>query len=290
MKEYLSHYSAALKWNIPNMDQIFGLHLIDKRRSGQIIDITVSAANIRCREKGYISHTCTLPLPRGSVLKRHGLHIASPELLFLELARELDIHHLIFLGLQMCSHPPGKPSKAITSKRKLSSFIEKVSGHNGLPKAERAVKYIMDGSASIMESITFMILTLPNALGGYGLKGACFNYKILLKHETNRPHNQRYRFLDLYYPKSKQSVEYDSFKHHNSPQAQAKDLIREIELERNKVDVLRFSTYQLYNESECEKFALNLASRLGKRIRISSAKFFEAHKTIRSLLPAKPHI
>ncbi len=83
--------------------------------------------------------------------------------------------------MQLCSHPPGDFKAAVTTKQRLRDFIEKIPGHSGHRNALRALKYVENGSASIMESMVYMILTLPHILGGYGLKGANFNYEINLK-------------------------------------------------------------------------------------------------------------
>lgn len=239
------------------------------------------------RKKGYITHLCGLDLPSGAVLKHRGKYIASPELVFLELANELDFHQLILLGIQMCSHPPGEPSKAVSSKKKLEAFIKKTSRHYGYRNAMRAVKYIEDGSASIMESIVFLILTLPNLLGGFGLNGACFNNEIYLNHDAAQRLGQNRCFVDLYYSEARLAIEYDSFTHHNSAAAQGKDLSRATALERQGIDTMRLGTTMFYNKKEFDEFILNLASRLGKRIRIRTNKFEKEHNNLRSLMPRK---
>ncbi len=148
--------------------------------------------------------------------------VASPELLFLELASKLSIHRLILLGLQLCSHPPGLPSMAITTKDKLDTFIAKTAGYRGNRKALQTMKYVENGSASIMESLTYMILGLPYTLGGYGLHGAVFNREIRLKGEAKIRLGQDRCFVDLYYKQEKLGVEYESFTYHSSPTEQGK--------------------------------------------------------------------
>jgi hypothetical protein len=212
--------------------------------------------------------------------------VASPELLFLQLACRLDIHRLILLGLQLCSHPPGNSSEAITTKKKLKAFLAKTSGHRGHPKASRAAKYLEDGSASVMESLAYMILTLPHALGGYGLDGAIFNYEIMLKGEVGRRLGQKRCFMDLYYQAAKLAVEYESFAFHNNPSEQGKDVMRSTILGRQGIEVMHLSTIQLYDQGACMDFAFNLASRLGKRIQIRTKQFDEMHALLRALLPS----
>jgi very-short-patch-repair endonuclease len=281
MKRYLSHFSAAEIWNIPYFEAVFGL----KTEEVDQIDITVSKHNARFSNYGKKVHSCELILPTGAVTSRSGKMVASPELLFLELASKLSIHRLILLGLQLCSHPPGVPSEAITTKQKLYTFLAKTPGYRGHPKALRAVKYMENGSASVMESIAYMILTLPNSLGGYGINGALFNYEIKLKNEARTRLGQNRCFTDLYYRHAKLAVEYESFAYHNNPSEQGKDVMRSAVLERQGVDVMRLSTIQLYDRDACKDFAYNLAARLRKRMQIRTKRFDEMHALLRDLLP-----
>ena len=287
MKEYLSYFSAAAFWNIPYIEAVLGSEIAET----DPVDFTVSERSARSQKKGQVVHLCEVALPVGAVISRNGKMVASPELMFLELSSKLNIRRLILLGLQLCSHPPGNPSGAITTKRKLKTFIMKTSGHRGHLKALRAVKYIEDGSASIMESMTYMILTLPHALGGYALDGAVFNHEIKLKDEASKRLGQKRCFTDLYYKPAKLAVEYESFAFHNSPLEQGKDAMRSATLERQGVEVMHLSTIQLYDKDACMDFAFNLASRLGKRIQIRARKFNEMHVLLRALLPAvKPAV
>lgn len=282
MKEYLSHFSSAIHWNIPYIESVIGTEITES----DLVDFTVSERCAGSYKKGRI-HLCKLDLPVGAVKKINGQMVASPELLFLQLASKLDIHRLILLGLQLCSYPPGSPSGAITTKQKLRTFLAKTSGHRGQRKAIRATMYLENGSASVMESIAYMILTLPYVLGGYGLKGAVFNHEIRLKDEAGKRLGQKRCFADLYYGPAKLAVEYESFAFHSSPLEQGKDAIRSEILGRQGVIVMHLSTIQLYDKDACKDFAFNLATRLGKRIQIRTKKFNEMNTLLRALLPTK---
>lgn len=283
MEKYLSHFSAAVFWNIPYIETVLGSKIVETNT----VNLTVSKRSARTLQTGKMIHLCELALPAHAVISSNGKMIASPELLFLQLACKLDIHRLILLGLQLCSHSPGKPSEAITTKLKLKAFLAKTSGHRGHAKALRAVKYIEDGSASVMESMAYMILTLPHTLGGYGLDGAVFNHEIKLKDEASRRLGQKRCFTDLYYQSVKLAVEYESFTFHRSPLEQGKDGIRSAILTRQGIEVMHLSTIQLYDKDACEDFAFNVASRLGKRIQIRSKKFDEMYTLLRTLLPVQ---
>lgn len=269
-------------WDIPYIENVIGNEILEFGTA----DITVTRYNERFYNNGKRAYSTELTLPPGAITTRKGRKVASPELLFLELASNLHIHRLILLGLQLCSHPPGLSSSAITTKHKLNSFLSKAAGHRGRRKAMRAVKYVENGSASIMESLAYMILGLPNALGGYGLDSAVFNQEIKLKGESQSRLGQCRCFVDLYFKHAKLGVEYESFAYHNSPSEQGKDAMRSAILKRQSIEVVHFNTIQLYDRNACRDFAYNLASRLGKRIFIRSKRFDEMHEHLRTLLPA----
>jgi len=287
MKKYFSHFTAAYHWNIPHLNDVLEKKDVNRYQDEEVVEITVTEQSRKYKKQNHIIHACELPLPRGAVVWSNESFVASPELVFLDLANNLDIHRLILLGLQMCSHPPGNKSESVTTKRKLSSFLEKTRGFRGHEKAEYALQYIENGSASFMESMAFMILTLPHKYGGFGLKGACFNYEIEFGKTYGQSLRQKRCFVDLFYSQEKLAVEYDSFAYHHSPSAQSKDLLRATAIERQRIEVMRFSTIQLYDEKACREFAQNLAVRLGRRIRIRTPKFHKANNDLRDLLPSR---
>ncbi|MEL7622653.1 MAG: hypothetical protein AAGU12_03590 [Clostridiales bacterium] len=287
MEKYVSRFSAAIMWNIPHIEAVLDFEFKEAHKD----HVTVAKNNGRLHTKEITNKRniryCRIPLPPGAVVMQREKKVASPELLFLELAGKLSIHRLILLGLQLCSHPPGLPDEAITTKQKLETFLAKTSGHQGFRKASRAIQYVESGSASIMESLAYMILALPHALGGYGLGGAVFNHEIRLRSEGKLRIGQNRCFADLYYKQARVAVEYESFTHHNSPAEQGKDAMRSAILERQGITVMHLSTIQLYNRDACRDFACNLSIRLGKRIQIRTKKFDEMHDLLRALLPAQ---
>ena len=131
MKEYLSYFSAARMWDIPYIEIVLGPENVKT----DIVDITVSEHKARFRNNGKMVHSCGLALPTESVVTRNGRKVASPELLFLELASKLSIHRLILLGLQLCSHPPGRPFQGDYDKAKAQEISRKDRGASGTPQS-----------------------------------------------------------------------------------------------------------------------------------------------------------
>lgn len=285
MKHFISHYTAASLWKIPYVEEVLGSEM-----DGTNPDhITMLAGRKRYQLVNQIVHSCRLALPHGALASKDGKVVASPEFVFLQLAPKLDIHRLILLGLQLCSCPVGNPSAAITTKHKLATFLAKASGHRGRRKSLRAVRFVRDGSASVMESMVYMLLTLPHSLGGFGLSGAVFNYGINLGKKGIGHLGQKRCYVDLFYEAKNLAVEYESFTFHSSPSAQGKDMIRSVMLQKQGIEIMHLSTIQLYKRNIFTDFAQHLASHLGKRIQIRTNKFEGMHEQLRALLPSEQY-
>jgi hypothetical protein len=282
MARFLSHITAASRWPIPFLETVLEKEIANSAG----VDYTVTSFSERYRKKDCNIHLCRTNLPPSAILKTGNDWIASPELVFLQLASELDIHRLILLGLQLCAHPPGRKADAVTTKKKLNLFLQKTAGHKGRKQACRAARYIENGSASIMESIVYMLLTLPHALGGYGLSGAAFNAEIALPYTAANRLEQSNCFVDMYYKSAKLAIEYDSFAFHSRPSEQGKDAIRSEILRRCGVEMMHLKTIQVYDKDASLDFALNLARKLGKNIIIRTAQFDKMHRQLRALLPS----
>jgi len=290
MNKFLSHRTAAEYYGIFGIREALPGAPNGATPNGDVREITFCGHAKRFHAKQTRIHSSVLALPSGAVVRHDGVAIASPEMLFLQFASELDIHRLILLGLQLCGHPPGKPEKALTTKQKIVDFLAKANRHRGIRKARRAARYLENGSASVMESLVYMTLALPNALGGYGLDGVVFNHRIALHGKAADLLSQTHCFVDLYYPKCRVAVEYQSVAYHATAAAQGKDAMRAGVLERLGVQVLFFNTIQLYNNTACRDFASVLAARLRRRIQIRAKRFGRMHARLRAIYPRRERL
>jgi len=141
------------------------------------------------------THLQSLPLPPGAIIKVGEQQIASPELVFLQLAQELGFLRTVLLGLQLCGHEVGNPGQSLSTVAFINKFVQKCGGHRGCTQALRAAKYLADGSASIMESLLYMILTLPTRDGGFGLGGAKLGKRQRIRSKSYEAAHQQLRAL-----------------------------------------------------------------------------------------------
>lgn len=136
------------------------------------------AASLSARPERLVHRVLATPTPSRSFHRiADGLHVASLELAFLQMARELDFLNLARLGFELCGSysldaraERGFFDRApLTDPRKIRSFAE-ASPHLKRRKAVlRALQHVLPGSASPAETRLAMLLSLPCRLGGFGL-------------------------------------------------------------------------------------------------------------------------
>ena len=222
-------------------------------------------------------HTCSI---LGAEKYVDGRACALP-LVFLQVALEYSIHELIYLGLQICSYREGDRPRCTVEE--LKACADELRGHRGRRKALRAIRYLENNSRSPMESILYMFLRLPNALGGCGFSEIVLNERISLEGG-----NKTY-YADLYVPSCKLDIEYDSEEHHTGTSALARDRERAAHLESEGYRVVSVGYSQLNNLKAFRNLARQLSRWIGKRIYIRARKFFESFVALRDLLLRKGH-
>jgi len=172
----------------------------------------------------------------------------------------------------------------ITSTKDLGMMTKRLKGMQGQRNASRAVKYIDDGSASPMETILIMLLSLPQNLGGYGLSAPELNFRIDLGKIARKGSQKSYYVCDLYWPESKLAVEYDSDKFHTGADHIAKDSMKRADLAAQGITVLTVTSRQIRNVFELDGFAKLVAAKLGIQLRYRNPEFPEAQYGLRKQL------
>lgn len=135
----------------------------------------------RIRTSGVKSSYCTVDLPAGAFVSLgHGVAIAGPELLFVEMARVMEpIVHLL-LGMELCggfSRDPLDPHDGpasynvapVTSIEKLRAFARQAHGLNGASGALETIDRIVENAWSPMEALIAALLVTPVNDLGYDL-------------------------------------------------------------------------------------------------------------------------
>ena len=254
---------------------------------GHPIDVLVFNEKERRRSKNVVCHSWETILPDNAFYHSRGIYVSSPEFVFLQMAQQLTITQLIALGCELCgtyvllpknvSHPGSldempKRLAPLTSIARISALLESVDRANGKTKAERALKYLVEGSRSPMETMVYMLLCLPVMEGGYGLPKPEMNAEIPLNYEAQTIAQRRHCEGDLCWPERKLDIEYHGEVHVGAAQMKS-DVGRELGIEHMGWRVITVTSPQVFNADRFETVAKEAASHLGKRLR---ARVFEA--------------
>jgi len=175
-------------------------------------------------------------------------------------------------------HPP------LTSVKEIKAFIAHMKGVSGQKKSKRALNYIADGSASPMETILSMLLTLPQKLGGYGLPAPEMNKRIDVGSRTKTQSKKAYYICDLYWPKAKLAVEYDSDSYHTGTDRIASDSAKRLDLDALGINVITLTSRQIRNPAVFESITKLIAKKLGKRLRFTNPQFKAVNRKLRDML------
>lgn len=159
------------------------------RADGDGIDLLVGTQAARHRLEGINVHLCERKLPAGSIMPLRGDEsICCPELVFVQLASELDLIGAVAAGYALCSgyrldefsaggvvFRPDDDDEPLTSTNKIAAYLKKATGMCGVKRARRALRYVRDGSRSPRESALAMLYGLPTRLGGFALGEVALN-------------------------------------------------------------------------------------------------------------------
>lgn len=132
-------------------------------------------------------------LPAGAFLDLgDGVVVASPELVFLEMARVMDPATHALLGYELCGSFARDARDArcgdvrygvepATSAARIERFLDKCGRVRGKSEARRALARVRDNAWSPMEAVLALMLVLPVREHGYGLSGVELN----VRHEAS---------------------------------------------------------------------------------------------------------
>lgn len=137
------------------------------------------------------SHSCPSAFRGNSFLRAiRGPAVCRPELTYIQMASLLSLPQVIHVGMMLCGiYAKGPYSddssqgaerklfrrKQLVSTADLSAFLQEAHHMRGIGNAKAALPFVVEGSASPMESIALLMLCLPRDMGGWGLPVPCMN-------------------------------------------------------------------------------------------------------------------
>ena len=250
------------------------------------LHVMITDKHARTKSASVVTHLRTAALPPSSLVRiGPGYAAASPELAFTQVAKQLSLVQRVMLGFELCgTYASFSQEEAsyraipLTNVARLSGFIEKSGNFQGKQAARRAMRHVIDGSASPRETQLAMMLALPYRLGGYGFPNPKLNYAVRPpKHLGTR---RRY-VLDLYWPELKLDVEYDSDSFHAHEEKMLLDGRRRAALEAMGITSVNVTSGQVRNSGAFNELAKQLAVLANHRLRYKDPDFTKAHLRLR---------
>lgn len=228
-----------------------------------------------------VCHLWTSGLPEGAFHGWGNFRVSSPEFLFLQMATTHTVSQLVALGCELCGTYILLPKKVLrpdefdtcperivplTNIERIASFLDAAGPARGAKKARRALKYVVEGSRSPMETRTYMQLCLPAMLGGYGLPKAELNPEIKLDEEARLVSGQRFCWGDICWPGKHLDVEYNGSVHRGVANMR-RDAGRALGIEHMGWRVITVTSPQVFDCLRFEIVAKEVAAHLGNPLR-----------------------
>ncbi|MDI9470169.1 MAG: DUF559 domain-containing protein [Bacillota bacterium] len=278
MATYISHFSALNAWNFPLAHQYFSAEI---ERAGWK-QLTVFRREERRRINGVFPSLCDSRYANHGLIFENGNAIVSPELMFVQLAVQLDLRQTIILGHLMCSHLKGPVSQLCFRKERLLTFVQQAEKLHGSSQASRALQYVEEGACSIMEIFLHLFLSLPNHMGGLGLSGGVFNYEVTLDAKAKAALGQQSCFIDYCFPELKIAYEYLGEQHNRTVN---QDSLRTQVLRSLGYNIVTVTASQLYTPLSREHFFAFVLKQHGVYQRIRTEKYELNLQRLHELLP-----
>lgn len=257
------------------------------------IHIAVSNTAFRKPIPGIVKHAWNSSQTLAMYCKiLNGLYVSSPELTFIQVANDAPIERLILLGYEICGrYQPSRNHEAgfvscdpLTSAEKLVKTGKVLKNIAGIKAARRAVKYIINNTESPREALLSMLLSLPRAIGGYGLDLPVANPQIRLSPQEQRALGKSHIRTDLFWPSHNVALEYDSATWHHGNDAYIRDSVKRNDLGSRGIACISVTNEEMRDPERFDLVVRHLAQHMDKRLTTPTTSFIENQLRLRRLL------
>ena len=250
--------------------------------------VTVSARMKRCPDEVAPHRSQFKLVGRPFCRVASGIYAPCPELCFVQVANNLDLHELVKVGNALCGtffiDPKARNGlgkrRPLTSVRRIGAFIGRNPGILGAKPARRALGLMVDGAASPPEVFLAMALGLPYRFGGYQLPGIAANRRIKPSSKARAIAHRNTLVPDILCESSRLDIEYDSNTEHASAAQLTRDAQKRLALEADGYKVITVTARQIGSQGEMRKIAEQSRRRMGTRLRPQSAAFRQQQRAL----------
>lgn len=209
---------------------------------------------------GVRTHWFGLPVMPGGLLLELApdVYVSGPELCFVQMARSASTVGAVVLGDELCGGysqfaemVSGYYERApLTSAGRIAEAVEALEGLYGLRHAREAVRWVLDGARSPMETVLSSELFMPGRLDGLAFAEPVLSYEVPLDEAASAIAGTRSCSIDIAWPGARRGAEYDSLEFHLDPE---KDLRRKEALEHMGWTINSIKLDQMVDHAELMK-------------------------------------
>ena len=231
--------------------------------------------------------------PRSFCALENGVYVSSPCFTFLQMARVIDVVELVAYGSELCGLYAFDRDDArgmrqricpLTTKEELSAFLDEAQDSPGYKQARRALPFILERSASPMETLDVLLMCLPYRFGGYSIRAASMNCEVRLSREVARLTHDVKCYTDISWPPLKYDIEYQGRYDHLS--------VKDYEADRARVNALRLMGYEVIELTHgqvadwraFEAIALHTAQIVGHYVPRAKRGLYDTRRMLRRML------
>ena len=247
-----------------------------QKSSEEILHTTVFKSAERRQSKTHRSHVWAGSIPEGVFYRLNdNVYVASPEFAFCAAASDLSLHKAIAFGDELCGRYSfdadaergfRKREAPLTSVERIGEFLERARGVRGKQKAERVLRFIVNQSASPMETFDEMGFSLPYHLGGYGIATPVMNEEIPLGSKAAHIARRATVYADMCWSDCHLDVEHHGVYDHSKTVDQASDRARVNAMKEEGFEVIELTKDQVNDLYSFEYIAMRIARITGKRL------------------------
>lgn len=216
------------------------------------LDVLVASRGGRYQTSSARGHLCLGKLPTGSFIPADAFgiefHVSSPELVFLQMAEEVEFDQLVYVGFALCSSfrlddlevggclTREGGDEPLTSVERIRTYLERLpKGTRNRAVALRALRHVRDGARSPLEAGLAMLIGMPVRLGGWALGETSMNQEIRVYDGVGPSGEPRWRTRvpdilvmarDRTGTQRRVGVDYDARSVHSAPDRAARDVDR----------------------------------------------------------------
>lgn len=250
-------------------------HFISLGLSEEAIDsyeIAVRHAENRKTKAPFTFHQLPSNVMDGHVTAlQNGFGIVDDTLLFLQAAAWMTFLELVEYGYELCgTYRTDHLDVGIDTERQhaqtaaslMHALDNDLRGMAGIRQARNALRFVHDGSRSVMESGLAMLICLPQTEGGLGIEDIEMNHRIEVEGSDRRFTKSPYFEIDVYKIGSKRGAEYDG-RDHTSGERRSHDAERRNALAEMGYSFKTLTAGQFANQLSLHRALCSVAKSFG---------------------------